>query len=348
MHYMKGTMLVAGGAGFIGSNFIRLVLEKHRGIKVICFDALTYAGNKENLKGLPASRLVFVRGDIADPKAVARVFAKYKPQYVVNFGAESHVDSSIHGGAISFVHTNVYGTSVLLQELVHAPFVKKFLHVSTDEVYGSLSLDAKEKFTEDTPLAPNSPYAASKAAADLLVRAFFVTYKVPVVATRCANNYGPFQYPEKLIPFSVSRLLRDEPITIYGDGQYVRDWIHVDDHNEALLIVLEKGKAGEFYNIGADDEIDNLSLARSMLSHFAKTDSALTFVADRPGHDRRYASDSKKVRALGWRPRRRLKTSLQGTLQWYGDNQAWVRRALKKGAANTHLVHNKGPKKHGR
>lgn len=335
---MEGTLLVTGGAGFIGSNFIRLVIAKYPKVFIVCLDALTYAGSKENLRGLPKKRLAFVKGDIADPRVVADVFKKYTPVYVVNFAAESHVDRSIHGGAGAFLRTNVCGVGVLLQELVRSPFVKKFLHVSTDEVYGSLPLNSKKKFTENTPLAPNSPYAASKAAADLVVRSFFVTYKVPVVITRCANNYGPYQYPEKLIPFSISRLLRGEPLTIYGDGLNVRDWIHVDDHNTAILTVLLKGTPGEIYNIAADAEVSNRELARMMLVYYKKDDSFLTFVADRPGHDRRYASSAKKIRSLGWRPQHVLKSSLKETFRWYGTNQAWVRRVLKKGGANTHIV----------
>jgi dTDP-glucose 4,6-dehydratase len=333
----NATILVCGGAGFIGSNFIRLVLGRYANAHVVCFDALTYAGNKENLKDLPANRLLFIKGNIADPNAVDRVFKKYTPTYVVNFAAESHVDRSIHGGALDFIESNVRGTGVLLNALTQAPYVKKYLQVSTDEVYGSLPLASRKKFTESTALAPNSPYAASKAAADHLVRAFFTTYKVPVVITRCANNYGPYQYPEKLIPFSIYRVLKGEPITIYGDGKYVRDWIHVDDHNEAILQVLLKGIAGEIYNIGADDEIDNLTLAKQLLKHLDKDVSHIQFVTDRPGHDRRYASNSKKTRSLGWKPKHTLKSSLKSTVDWYREHEPWANRALKKGDANTHL-----------
>ncbi len=336
---MKGTIFVTGGAGFIGSNFIRYVLSRHPLAKVVCLDALTYAGNKDNLKGLPAKRFIFVKGDIADKAVVARILKKHKPVYVVHFAAESHVDRSIHGGAEAFFHTNVLGTAALLGVLKGVPSIKKIVHVSTDEVYGALPLKGGNKFTEESPLLPNSPYAASKAASDLVARSYFKTYGLPVVITRCSNNYGPYQYPEKLIPFSITRLMEGKSITIYGDGQYVRDWIHVEDHSSAILLALEKGAPGEIYNIGADDEFSNLTLARRLLKYFKKGESAITYVKDRPGHDRRYAIDASKIkRELGWKPKHTFNKSFETTVAWYVEHKDWMKKALlRTGRANTHL-----------
>ncbi|MFA6408166.1 MAG: dTDP-glucose 4,6-dehydratase [Candidatus Paceibacterota bacterium] len=333
------TILVFGGAGFIGSNFIRKVLSENPKVSVVCVDVLTYAGNKENLKGLPKDRFTFIKGDITDAVHMKRIFKKYAPVYVINFAAESHVDRSIHGGAEEFVRTNVLGTSVLLDALRQTPSVKKFVQVSTDEVYGALSLNSKKKFTEQSPLAPNSPYAASKTSADLVAHAYFTTYVLPIVITRCSNNYGPYQHPEKLIPFSITRLMEGKPIAIYGDGRYVRDWIHVEDHCSALVLALLKGVPGEVYNIGADDEVDNLTLAKRMLKHFKKDASEIVFVKDRPGHDRRYAIDASKIKnELGWKPKHSFHTSFEPTIAWYVENVGWVRRALvRAGAANTHI-----------
>ena len=335
----KAIVLVTGGAGFIGSNFIRQLLAGHPKARVVCVDALTYAGNKENLNGLPARRLSFIKGDIANKALMARLVKKYKPYYVINFAAESHVDRSIHGNAEEFVRTNVLGTAVLLGALREAKSLKKFVQVSTDEVYGALPLNSKKKFTENSPLLPNSPYASSKAAADLVARSFFKTYNVPAVITRCSNNYGPYQHPEKLIPYSIMRLMEGKPIAIYGDGLYVRDWIHVDDHCSALVLALLRGEPGEVYNIGADDEIDNLTLAERILRYFNMDKSAITFVKDRPGHDRRYAIDASKVKKeLGWEPVHSLRSSLEHTIDWYTKNAVWVRRALARaGVANPHI-----------
>ena len=335
----KSTVLVSGGAGFIGSNFIRHLLAGHPKARVVCVDALTYAGNRNNLRGLHKERFIFVKGDITDHKHMERVFLKYQPSYVINFAAESHVDRSIHSGAEAFVRTNVLGTAVLLGALRDAKSLKKFVQVSTDEVYGALPLRSKKKFTESSPLLPNSPYASSKAAADLVVRSFFKTYNVPAVITRCSNNYGPYQHPEKLIPYSIMRLMEGKPIAIYGDGLYVRDWIHVDDHCSALVLALLRGEPGEVYNIGADDEIDNLTLAERILRYFNMDKSAITFVKDRPGHDRRYAIDASKVKKeLGWEPVHSLRSSLEHTIDWYTKNAVWVRRALARaGVANPHI-----------
>jgi len=339
---MKGgaTVLVCGGAGFIGSNFIRYVLKENPKMKVVCLDAFTYAGNRDNLKGLPRDRFVLIKGDITDRGRVTRTLAIHEPEYVINFAAESHVDRSIHGGAETFVHTNVLGTTVLLdavQKSKHS--IRKYVQVSTDEVYGALELKSKNKFTEHSPLAPNSPYAASKAAADLVVRSFFVTFGLPTVITRCSNNYGPYQHPEKLIPFSINRLIEGKPVAIYGDGKYVRDWIHVEDHSAALLLALLKGEPGEIYNIGADDEVNNLTIAKALLKCFHKNESSIQYVADRPGHDRRYAINSHKIqRELGWKPKHTLTRSLSSTVDWYTTHVAWVRRAIRRaGASNTHI-----------
>lgn len=335
----KETVLVTGGAGFIGSNFIKRLYAAAPKARVVCLDALTYAGHRENLKDVTSKNFVFVKGDVADTALVARLVRKYKPAYVINFAAESHVDRSIHEGAGEFIRTNVMGTGTLLQSLVGAPSLKKYVQVSTDEVYGALPLKGKKAFVETSPLLPNSPYAASKAAADLVTRSFFVTYGIPAVTTRCSNNYGPYQHPEKLIPFSILRLLQRDAIAIYGDGKYVRDWIHVDDHCDALLLALVHGKPGEVYNIGANDEMPNIALARGIASFFKMGDEALTFVADRPGHDRRYAINSEKIRKeLGWRPKHSLSRSLKDTIRWYVENEAWVKNALKRsGAANAHI-----------
>lgn len=333
------TLLVVGGAGFIGSNFIRGILLHSPKAKVVCVDALTYAGNRDNLQGLPKKRFIFVKGDITDATLLKKMFAKYTPSYVINFAAESHVDRSIHAGAEAFIRTNVLGTAVLLDALRHARAVKKFVQVSTDEVYGSLPLRSPKKFTEHSTLSPNSPYASSKASADLIVRSFYTTYGLPLVITRCSNNYGPYQHPEKLIPYSILRLIEGKSIAIYGDGRYVRDWIHVEDHCAALALALLRGVSGEIYNIGADDEIDNLTLAEHMLNYFNKDRSAITFVKDRPGHDRRYAINASKIKKeLRWKPVHSLRSSFEPTIEWYLQNTVWVRRAIARaGAANAHI-----------
>ena len=335
----KMTILVCGGAGFIGSNFIRYFLAKHTKSRIVCLDLLTYSGNRDNLKDLPKDRFAFVKGDIADRSLVSRTFKKYKPDYVINFAAETHVDRSIHGETLEFVHTNVVGTTVLLEAVNNAPSVKKLVHISTDEVYGTLSLGSREKFTETTPLRPNSPYAASKAAGDLMARSFFETYGTPVVITRSSNNYGPYQHPEKLIPYSISRLLSGKPIALYGDGKYVRDWLHVEDHCSGIELALFNGKPGEVYNIGAGDEVSNLDLAKRMIKLLGKDASSIAFIKDRPGHDRRYAIDSRKIRReLGWKPKHSFARSFAPTVDWYLKNQDWTKWALSHGKVNAHIV----------
>ncbi|HEY3128641.1 MAG TPA: dTDP-glucose 4,6-dehydratase [Acidobacteriota bacterium] len=320
-------LLVTGGAGFIGSNFIRHVL-KETSHAVVNLDALTYAGNLENLQGVEGnSRYRFVHGDVCDPEALRSAFAE-KPDAVVHFAAESHVDRSILESGV-FVRTNVTGTHQLL-EISRRDGIERFLHVSTDEVYGSL--EPSGKFTESSALQPNSPYSASKAASDLLVRSYFHTYGIPAIITRCSNNYGPFQFPEKMIPLMICNAMEDLPLPIYGDGGNVRDWIHVSDHCTGLVRVLEDGKAGEIYNIGGSSERDNLSLVREILSLLGKPESLIRFVKDRPGHDRRYAIDASKMeREVGWKPTIALSEGLAGTVQWYRDHQGWVQR-VRSGA----------------
>jgi dTDP-glucose 4,6-dehydratase len=317
-----GTVLVTGGCGFIGSNFIRTLLDGDPDVTVINFDALTYAGNPANLEDVAGSpRYRFVRGDITDPAAVRRA-VRGGVGAVVNFAAESHVDRSIDD-ASPFLRTNVLGTQVLL-DAVRDLGVPRYLQVSTDEVYGSLGPTGS--FTEESPLAPNSPYAASKASADLLVRSYHHTFGVHAVITRCSNNYGPYQFPEKLIPLFISNLLDGEPVPVYGDGQQVRDWVHVTDHCRALERVLRDGRPGEVYNIGGRCERTNLDLTHALLRITGRPASLIRYVKDRPGHDRRYAIDCTKIeRELRWRPWVPFDDGLRDAVAWYRQHQAWVR-----------------------
>jgi dTDP-glucose 4,6-dehydratase len=314
-------LLVTGGCGFIGSNFIRYLLETDPQSQIINFDQLTYAGNLANLKEIDADpRYRFVKGDISDRDAV-RAAVSVGIAGIVNFAAESHVDRSILDSG-PFVRTNVVGTQVLL-DVAREFQAPRFLQVSTDEVYGTLGPTGF--FTEDTTLAPNSPYAASKAAADLLVRSYVHTFNLPAVITRCSNNYGPYQFPEKLIPLFITNLLRDQPIPVYGDGLNVRDWIHVRDHCAALDLVWRKGRGGEVYNIGGRCERTNLELTHALLKAVGKPDSLIRYVKDRPGHDRRYAIDSAKIeRELGWRPHVAFDEGLRQTVRWYQEHGDWV------------------------
>lgn len=320
-------ILVTGGAGFIGSNFTRYVLREHRDWEVTNLDNLTYAGNLENLTDVESdNRYRFIKGDIADRELVDKLLGQAF-DVVVNFAAESHVDRSILDPS-PFIKTNVQGTQVLL-EGARQHGVKLFLQISTDEVYGSLG--TKGKFGEDSPSLPNSPYAASKAAADCLCRAYYYTYDLPVIIARCSNNYGPFQFPEKLIPLTITNALEDKPIPIYGDGLNVRDWIHAEDHCRALGLMIEHGKTGEIYNIGSNNERTNLELVQHILDIMGKSHSLITFVADRPGHDRRYALDTSKIeRELGWRPAMPFEAGLRNTIEWYIENEPWWRR-IKSG-----------------
>ncbi|MBU8871489.1 MAG: dTDP-glucose 4,6-dehydratase [Gemmatimonadales bacterium] len=317
---MNVTILVTGGAGFIGSNFVRYQLAESEA-RIINFDLLTYAGNLANLEGCSEDpRYRFVRGDIRDRAALQKLFAEESITAVVHFAAESHVDRSVEGPEI-FVTTNVLGTEILLEESRSAG-VERFLMVSTDEVYGSLGTEGM--FTETSPLAPNSPYAASKASADLLCRAFFKTYDFPVLITRCSNNYGPYQFPEKLIPLMIANAMEGKPLPVYGDGQHVRDWLFVDDHCRALDLVLRKGTPGAVYNIGGCNEMANLELVNLLVNKLEVSRDLITFVKDRPGHDRRYAIDAGKIMTeLGWEPSVLFAEGLGRTVDWYLDNRSW-------------------------
>jgi len=317
------TYVVTGGAGFIGSNFIRMALAERADLRIVTIDLLTYAGNLQNLEGVPADRHTFVRADITDPEATAAAIPQ-GADAVLNFAAESHVDRSILG-PLAFVRTNVLGTQVLL-DAARARGVGRFLQVSTDEVYGALGPD-DPPFTEETPLAPSSTYAASKAGADLLVLAALRTFGQDVVVTRCSNNYGPYHFPEKFIPLAVTNLLENEPVPVYGDGRQVRDWIYVDDHARAILAVVERGRAGRVYNVGARAERYNLDVVREILRQLGKPESLVQFVKDRPGHDRRYAMNAARIEAeLGWRPRVTFEEGLAATVRWYQDHADWWRR----------------------
>ncbi len=334
------TLLVCGGAGFIGSNFIRFILSKHPKARIINFDKMTYSGNLDNLKEVSRDKqYLFVKGDVSDQKRVAAVFTKHRPDFVINFAAETHVDRSIHVGALEFIKTNVEGVFNLLEAVKDFAQVQKYLQVSTDETFGSLSLDSLKKFREDTAFAPNVPYAATKAGGDLLCRAYHSTWKTPVVVTHCSNNYGPYQYPEKLIPFFITRVLENKKVPLYGDGTNVRDWIYVVDHCRALELCLLYGKAGEVYNIGADNEMSNLEIARLILKKFNRDESGIEFVADRPGHDRRYAIDASKIhRELGWKPIVTFAKAFDETVEWYIHNSAWIEKVRKKtGVFNPHI-----------
>lgn len=345
-------IFVAGGAGFIGSNFIRYVLKKHKNAEILNFDKITYSGNLENLKDVRGDkRYKFVRGDVKDAKKLNSVFKKFNPEYVINFAAETHVDKSIHVGAKEFIDTNIMGVFNILELVKGDKGVKNYVQVSTDEVYGSLPLDSKNLFKEDTSFAPNVPYAATKAGGDMLCRAYNHTFKVPVVVTHCSNNYGPYQYPEKLIPFFVLRMIEGKKLPMYGDGKNVRDWIYVLDHCEALRLCLLKGRPGEVYNIGADQEMNNLEIAGLILKYFGRDKSWIEFVSDRPGHDRRYAIDSAKIRKeLGWKPKYDFNKAFKETIDWYLSNKKWVDNVRKKtGVFNPHIdlwrAHKKGNKK---
>ena len=322
------TILVTGGAGFIGSCFIRHELKKHPDYKIINLDALTYCGNLENLKDVDYNvNYGFIHGNICDRKLVRELVAEV--DYVVNFAAESHVDNSIKKPEI-FIKTNIQGTLNLLQACKDLG-IERYLQVSTDEVYGSLGKTGY--FYETTPLAPNSPYSATKASADLLVRAYHETYGVPTLNTRCSNNYGPYQYPEKLIPFFISKLLKDEKVPVYGDGLNVRDWLYVYDHCEAIDVVLHKGKVGEVYNIGGHNEKTNMEITHLILEAMGKDESSIKYVKDRLGHDRRYAISNKKITAeLGWKPSITFEEGINLTINWYLNNQEWMKSIEAKKA----------------
>ena len=326
-----GTILVTGGAGFIGTNFIRCYLAKHSDCSIVNLDKLTYAGNLENLRDVEAdSRYRFVKGDVADRELVSQLFEKEDFDGVVNFAAESHVDRSILD-ATPFIVTNIGGTQTLLDIACRhwkgASQPRRFVQVSTDEVYGELGETGR--FTEESPLAPNSPYSASKASADLLCRAYFKTHGCPVVITRSSNNYGPYQFPEKLIPLMIVKAARNEKLPVYGDGTNVRDWIHVIDHCRAIDHVLQKGIPGEVYNIGGGYEKRNIDIVRLILDRLGKPETLIEYVKDRPGHDYRYALDASKInREMGWSAEYSFKSGIEETVQWYQRNERWVARCL--------------------
>ena len=322
-------ILVTGGAGFIGSNFIYYELDKYAEDRIVCIDALTYAGNLETLEeALKNERFVFYRGDIADGEFVNGVFAKEHPDIVVNFAAESHVDRSIEAPDI-FLRTNVIGTMTLL-EACRNYGIQRFHQVGTDEVYGDLPLDRTDLFfTEETPIHTSSPYSASKAAADLLVLAYHRTYGLPVTISRCSNNYGPYHFPEKLIPLMISRALADESLPVYGSGENVRDWLYVKDHCSAIDLVMRKGRDGEVYNIGGHNERTNLQVVKTILKELGKPETLITYVKDRPGHDMRYAIDPTKIRSeLGWQPETSFDDGIKQTIRWYLNNRTWWEHIL--------------------
>jgi dTDP-glucose 4,6-dehydratase len=312
--------LVTGGAGFIGSNFTRQLAARRPDWEIVVLDKLTYAGRRENLADLEGRPgFSFVQGDIADKEAVAAVLPGCA--YVLNFAAETHVDRSLYDAG-SFIQTDVYGTFVLLEEARRAPGLKMFVQISTDEVYGSVESGSSR---ETDALMPRNPYSASKAGADRLAYSYFATYGLPVIVTRASNNYGPYQYPEKVIPLFVTHALDDVPVPLYGDGMNVRDWLHVDDHCAALELLLEKGVPGETYNIGGGNEVRNIDLTRRILSLVDRPESLIRPVTDRPGHDRRYSLDCAKLRALGWSPRVPFEEGLRRTVEWYRAHEAWWR-----------------------
>ncbi|WP_438434605.1 dTDP-glucose 4,6-dehydratase [Gorillibacterium sp. sgz500922] len=318
-------LLVTGGAGFIGSNFVHYILRKYPDYHIVNLDVLSYAGNLDNLKeALDNPRHRFVKGDITDRQLV-NALMNDGIDAIINFAAESHVDRSIENPDI-FVKTNVLGTQVLL-EAAKTNRIEKYIQISTDEVYGTLGQTGL--FTEETPLAPNSPYSASKAAADLLVRAYYGTYKLPVCITRCSNNYGPFQFPEKLIPLMITHALQDKELPVYGDGLNIRDWLYVEDHCAAIDLVLHKGEIGEVYNIGGNNEKTNIDIVHRILSELNKPSSLIRYVTDRLGHDRRYAIDATKVKTeLGWSPSYPFDKGIECTIQWYVENKNWYDRIL--------------------
>ena len=319
-------ILVTGGAGFIGSNLVMYLLKKYPDMHIVNLDKLTYAGNLENLESVKDhERYKFERGDICDRGLVEQLLGKYSINTIINVAAETHVDRSIVGSG-EFIQTNIVGTHVLL-DLAREKNISKFVQISTDEVYGSLGKTGK--FTEETPMHPNSPYAASKASADNFVLAYHHTYGLPAVITRCSNNYGPYQFPEKLIPLMIANALNDKPLPVYGDGMNVRDWLHVEDHCSAIDAVLHHGKGGEVYNIGGNNEKPNLELVRLLLKQLKKPESLITFVKDRPGHDRRYAIDSSKIqKELRWSPSYTFEKGIEETVDWYLVHKQWWERIV--------------------
>ncbi len=321
-------LLVTGAAGFIGSNFVRYWLNNHPSDTVVNLDALTYAGNPRNLDGLDPDRHIFIHGDIRDPETVRRAMADVDA--IVHFAAESHVDRSIDGSRV-FLETNVLGTHALLEEVLRrGSQIKRFHHVSTDEVFGALALDSTNKFNEQTPYDPRSPYSASKAASDHVVRSYYHTHGLPVTISNCSNNYGPYHFPEKLIPLMITNALQGLPLPVYGDGMNIRDWIHVEDHCAGIEAVLSKGKIGESYCLGGNAERHNIDVVKKILELTGKPVTLINFVEDRKGHDQRYAIDSSKARAqLGWVASKTFEEGLKETVEWYKNNEAWWRPLVR-------------------
>ncbi|MGN0622473.1 MAG: dTDP-glucose 4,6-dehydratase [Oscillospiraceae bacterium] len=318
------TVVVTGGAGFIGANFVYYQLEEHPEDRIVCYDKLTYAGNLSTLEeAMKNENFRFVRGDIADREAVDKLFEEEHPDIIVNFAAESHVDRSIEDPGL-FLQTNVVGTGVLM-DACRKYGIKRYHQVSTDEVYGDLPLDRPDLFfTEDTPIHTSSPYSSSKAGADLLVLSYYRTFGLPVSITRCSNNYGPYHFPEKLIPLMISRALANESLPVYGKGENVRDWLYVRDHCKAIDLVMRKGREGEVYNVGGHNEKTNLEVVKTILEYLGKPESLINFVTDRPGHDRRYAIDPSKISGeLGWLPDTKFDDGIKQTIDWYLDNRKW-------------------------
>jgi dTDP-glucose 4,6-dehydratase len=341
-------ILITGGAGFIGSNFAHYYTEKYPEDKIVVLDLLTYAGNRDNLKDLEKMKnFRFIKGDIANNKFVHELFEKEKFHTVVNFAAETHVDRSIEAPSV-FVMTNIVGTHNLL-EASKKYNVKRYHQISTDEVYGDLGSNSKDFFTEKTPLNPNCPYAASKAAADLLVKSYFETYKMPVTISRCSNNYGPYQFPEKLIPYFFHLISQNKQVPVYGDGKNVRDWLYVIDHCRAIDLILKKGKIGEIYNIGGNNEKTNLEITKILLKFFNKSEDLIVFVDDRLAHDRRYAIDSSKLqKELGWKPSVTFEQGIAKTFEWYENHKEWRDKLIAKMKERKHKQISKTPLKSSR
>lgn len=320
-------VLITGGAGFIGSNYIKSLLKTNTKDQIVCLDSLTYAGNIETLSNIESNNFKFIRADIRNKVQVNAVFEKYEPDIVINFAAESHVDRSIKNPQI-FLETNVIGTSILMDASIKHE-VRRFHQVSTDEVYGDLPLNRPDLlFTESTPLNASSPYSSSKASADLLAMAYYRTYGFPVSISRCSNNYGPYQFPEKLIPLMITKAFNNEKMPVYGDGLNVRDWLHVDDHCNAIRTILSKGKAGQIYNVGGNNEVKNIDIVKIILNELGKSEDLIAFVSDRKGHDRRYAIDATKMRNLGWVPKINFNVGIIETIEWYLSNKSWCERIV--------------------
>ena len=322
----RSVYLVTGGAGFIGSNYIRYLFKKYKDIMIVNLDKLTYAGNTANLKDIESSEnYIFIKGDICDTKVVNKVFREYHPDYLINFAAESHVDRSI-GNPDDFIRTDIFGVYILLEASKELG-IERFIQISTDEVYGSIE---KGSFTEESPLKPSNPYSASKTGGDRLAYSYFATYGLPVIITRASNNFGPYQYPEKLIPLFVTNALEDKQLPIYGDGRNVRDWLFVEDHCRAIEFILQKGKVGEVYNIAGASEKENIQITNHILELLGKSNSLIRYVADRIGHDRRYSLDASKLYNLGWKQEYEFGDALKETIQWYKENSDWW-KPLKSG-----------------